>query len=164
LLDKVGRGKLLTGSVIAAATSLLTFAASAFTLNGFGVVASACAFQCFTIAAWNTIDVMTSELFPTTVRSSGMGMCAASGRVGAMVAQFVNGALIADPVRLLLVASVTLLLGALTPSLLPGGGDMTGQPVHDFVDTDIATHRPLLHQNRYQNTDTSEENQTTTIV
>jgi hypothetical protein len=107
---------------------------------------------------------MTSELFPTTVRSSGMGMCAASGRVGAMVAQFVNGALIADPVRLLLVASVTLLLGALTPSLLPGGGDMTGQPVHDFVDTDIATHRPLLHQNRYQNTDTSEENQTTTIV
>jgi VNT family MFS transporter (synaptic vesicle glycoprotein 2) len=164
LLDKVGRGKLLTGSVIAAATSLLTFAASAFTLNGFGVVASACAFQCFTIAAWNTIDVMTSELFPTTVRSSGMGMCAASGRVGAMVAQFVNGALIADPVRLLLVASVTLLLGALTPSLLPGGGDMTGKPVHDFVDTDIATHRPLLHQNRYQNTDTSEENQTTTIV
>jgi hypothetical protein len=53
-----------------------------------------------------------------------------------MVAQFVNGALVADhPARLLLVASGTLLLGATTPCLLPGG-DMTGQPVHDAMDDD----------------------------
>eukprot|EP00539_Tryblionella_compressa_P018496 CAMPEP_0178876330 /NCGR_PEP_ID=MMETSP0747-20121128/10237_1 /TAXON_ID=913974 /ORGANISM="Nitzschia punctata, Strain CCMP561" /LENGTH=154 /DNA_ID=CAMNT_0020543879 /DNA_START=492 /DNA_END=956 /DNA_ORIENTATION=+ len=78
---------------------------------------------------------MTSELFPTLVRSTGMGICAASGRIGALVAQFVNGALVADhPVRLLLVASGTLLLGAATPCLLPDGGDMTGQPVHDVMD------------------------------
>jgi hypothetical protein len=34
---------------------------------------------------------------------------------------------------LLLVASATLVLGAVTPCLLPNGGDMTGQPVHDVV-------------------------------
>lgn len=163
-LDKIGRGKMLTGSVIAAATSLLTFAASAFYLNSFGVVASACAFQCFTVAAWNTIDVMTTELFPTTVRSSGMGMCSASGRIGAMVAQFVNGALVANPVRLLLVASATLLLGAMTPSLLPGGGDMTGQPVNDFAETDTSAHRPLLQEESYQFTDSNEETSRKNII
>ena len=134
LMDRVGRAVMLIGSVLMAAASLMSFAWFASfppeSLHGTGIVVSACAFQCFTVAAWNTIDVMTSELFPTTVRSTGIGVCAASGRVGAMVAQFVNGILVAKPVRLLLVASITLLLGATTPCLLPGG-DMTGQPVQD---------------------------------
>lgn len=52
-----------------------------------------------------------------------------------MVAQFVNGALIGQPVRLLLVASLSLVLGAITPCLLPEG-DMTGQPVHDNLGTE----------------------------
>jgi hypothetical protein len=48
----------------------------------------------------------------------------------------VNGALVTDhPARLLLIASGTLLLGAATPCLLPGG-DMTGQPVQDGMDED----------------------------
>ncbi|CAJ1956387.1 unnamed protein product [Cylindrotheca closterium] len=150
-MDKVSRGKMLTFCILASAASLVGFALGAFSLNSFLIVGSACTFQCFTVAAWNTIDTMTSELFPTTVRSTGMGVCAASGRVGAMVAQFVNGALVTKPVRLLLVASVTLVLGALTPALLPDGGDMTGQPVHDFaVDenspTEKISHEPLIQQ------------------
>jgi len=147
-MDKVSRGKMLTFNIVASAVSLMGFALGAFSLNSFWIIASACAFQCFTVAAWNTIDTMTSELFPTTVRSTGLGICAASGRVGAMVAQFVNGALVAEPVRLLLVASVTLLLGALTPALLPGGGDMTGQPVSDFAGDNASTisHQPLIHR------------------
>jgi MFS family permease len=134
-MDRVGRGVMLTGSIVTAATSLVVFAICATTSDSTGIVISACCFQCFTIAAWNTIDTMTSELFPTLVRSTGMGICTASGRVGAMVAQFVNGALInhGRPVMLLLVASATLVLGAATPCLLPNGGDMTGQPVHDDV-------------------------------
>jgi hypothetical protein len=48
----------------------------------------------------------------------------------------VNGALVTDhPARLLLIASGTLLLGAATPCLLPGG-DMTGRPVQDGMDED----------------------------
>jgi VNT family MFS transporter (synaptic vesicle glycoprotein 2) len=135
LMDRVKRSTMLVGSVLCAAGGLFSFAffAAASTLNAPGIVVSACIFQCFTASAWNTIDCMTSELFPTSVRSTGMGVCAASGRVGAMVAQFINGALVANPVRLLLVASMTLLLGATTPCLLPNGGDMTGQPVQDEV-------------------------------
>ena len=141
-MDRVGRSTMLVASVLAAATSLLLFAYCAQILNATGVVASACAFQCFTIAAWNVIDTLSSELFPTTVRSTGMGVCAASGRVGAMLAQFVNGALVGNPVRLLLVASATLVLGAMTPCLLPNG-DITGQPVQDEVDAPEPLYAPL---------------------
>jgi MFS family permease len=134
-MDRIGRGVMLIGSIVTAATSLIVFAFFAAHPSQTGIVLSACCFQCFTIAAWNAIDTMTSELFPTLVRSTGLGICTASGRVGAMVAQFVNGALINQgrPVLLLLVASATLVLGAVTPCLLPNGGDMTGQPVHDDV-------------------------------
>jgi VNT family MFS transporter (synaptic vesicle glycoprotein 2) len=132
-LDKIQRSTSLIGSIICAAVSLLLFAVSALKMHPFGIVASACLFQCFTVVSWNTIDTMTSELFPTLVRSTGWGICAASARIGALIAQFVNGVLIDNPVRLLLVASGTLVVGALTPCLLPGGvgGDMTGRPVHD---------------------------------
>ena len=132
-LDRIQRSTSLIGSIICAAVSLLLFAVSALQMHPFGIVASACLFQCFTVVSWNTIDTMTSELFPTLVRSTGWGMCAASARIGALIAQFVNGALVDNPVRLLLVASGTLVVGALTPCLLPDGvgGDMTGRPVHD---------------------------------
>ena len=134
-MDRIGRAAMLISSVLAAALSLVLFAVFArdngtTSINTSGIVLSACCFQAFTIIAWNTIDCMTSELFPTTVRSTGMGVCAASGRIGAMIAQFVNGALVRNPVRLLLVASFTLVLGAITPCLLPDA-DMTLQPLED---------------------------------
>jgi VNT family MFS transporter (synaptic vesicle glycoprotein 2) len=135
-MDRIGRAAMLVSSVLAAAMSLVVFAVFARD-NGTasihhtgGIVTSACCFQAFTIAAWNAIDCMTSELFPTTVRSTGTGVCAASGRIGALMAQFVNGALVGNPVRLLLVASFTLVLGAITPFLLPNA-DMTLQPLED---------------------------------
>jgi MFS family permease len=145
-MDRVGRKRILVGSVMCAAMSLIAFAYVAAAANVDSssisrqwIVAAACCFQCFTISAWNSIDVLTSELFPTSVRSTGMGMCAATGRVGAMLAQIVNGALIARPVRLLLVAALTLLLGACTPAFLPA--DKTGQPISDRMDESVGHER-----------------------
>lgn len=144
LMDRIGRNALLIGSVLASAASLIGFAffanATSSPFHASGIVVSACAFQCFTIAAWNTIDCMTSELFATSVRATGMGICTASGRIGALVAQLINGFLVANPVRLLLVASSTLVLGAMTPCFLPNSLDMTGRPVQDDV-TAVATIR-----------------------
>ena len=140
LMDKIGRASLLTGSILAASLSLLAFAYVAAhqtsdenntSISTSWIVLAACSFQCFTIASWNTIDVLSSELFPTSVRSTGMGVCAATGRIGAMLAQFVNGALITHPVRLLLTAAGALFLGALTPIFLPA--DQTGRPVQDYT-------------------------------
>ncbi|OEU20147.1 MFS general substrate transporter, partial [Fragilariopsis cylindrus CCMP1102] len=132
-MDKIGRSKSLVGSIVLSSISLFFFAIFAEYEYSIGIVLSSCCFQCFTIMAWNTIDTMTSELFPTPCRSTGLGICAASGRIGALIAQFINGYLINSPVKLLLVASGTLLLGAITPYLLPNNGsrDMTGQPVND---------------------------------
>ena len=59
LMDRIGRNALLTGSVLASAASLIGFAffanATSSPYHASGIVVSACSFQCFTIAAWNTI-------------------------------------------------------------------------------------------------------------
>ena len=143
-MDRIGRAKMLVGSTLAAVMSLMFFAYVVFRdqsamdakddhppLPVEWIVIASCAFQMCTIVSWNTIDVLTSELFPTSVRATGMGVCAASGRIGAMLAQFINGALVARPVSLLLVASFTLLLAAIVPVFLPN--DKTGQPISDTV-------------------------------
>ncbi len=151
-LDKVKRSTSLITSIACASASLVIFAASASMESPFGIVASACLFQCFTVVAWNTIDTMTSELFPTLVRSTGWGICAASARVGALIAQFVNGALVENPVQLLLVNAGTLVVGALTPCLLQSAvGDMTGRPVQDDL-SETVTPNSLLYANGVQRT------------
>jgi len=132
-MDKLPRGKLLATSITASALSLMAFAACAFLSYTPGIVLSACTFQCFNFAAWNTLDCMTSELFPTTIRSTGVGICSACGKVGAMVAQLINGFLIVRPAELLLVLSLTLLGGAVMPYFLPHRSNMTGLPVHDTL-------------------------------
>ena len=142
-MDCIGRTTMLVMSSLAAAASLMVFAYFASqalendasdesSTNAIGIVISACSFQAFSIAAWNTIDCMTTERFPTSVRSTGMGVCAASGRVGAMIAQIVNGSLVGTPVRLLLVASTSLLISAVTPFLLPTG-DYANRALDDDV-------------------------------
>jgi VNT family MFS transporter (synaptic vesicle glycoprotein 2) len=139
-LDKWGRQFMLTGSMVAASLSLLVFAyvaaSDAATMQhreGL-IVTAACAFQAFTIAAWNTIDVMTAEAFPTTVRSTGVAVCAATGRVAAMCAQVVNGYTVAQPARLLSIAATALGMGAFIPRLLIP--DRTGLVVLDQVPAD----------------------------
>ena len=83
---------------------------------------------------------------------------AASGRIGAFIAQFINGYLIDRPVHLLLVASGTLLLGATTPFLLPNGakgGDMTGRPVNDNLLGELNSGH---QQRRCSGSDNSDDN------
>lgn len=127
-----GRARLLTGSLLAASVSLVLFALAAVqpALGRGTIVGAACIFQACTVAAWNAVDVLSTELFPTQVRATGMGLCAASGRLGAMIAQGVNGFLVGSPARLLLVASLSLLVGAVAPKWL---ADATGQPIQDRV-------------------------------
>lgn len=152
-LDKVRRSTSLVTSIVCASASLVIFAVSASVEASFGIVTSACLFQCFTVVAWNTIDTMTSELFPTLVRSTGWGICAASARIGALIAQFVNGALVDNPVQLLLVNAATLVIGAVTPCLLQGVvGDMTGKPVQDDLQSTTVTRNGSLYVNGAKST------------
>ncbi|KAL3762868.1 hypothetical protein ACHAWU_001015 [Discostella pseudostelligera] len=140
--DRFGRNRMLVGSLIGAAGGLTGFAFlvhgngtaadngedddSKFNARTFGIVLFACIFQMFSIISWNTIDIMTGELFPTSVRSAGMGICTACGRFGAMFAQFVfarlmmagNGEGEVASVYVLVVAATSLLIGAGMPMFL----------------------------------------------
>uniref|UniRef100_A0A7S2UED8 Major facilitator superfamily (MFS) profile domain-containing protein n=1 Tax=Attheya septentrionalis TaxID=420275 RepID=A0A7S2UED8_9STRA len=156
-MDRIGRKHLLQGSMMAAATSLIFFAHYSHKVDTtgtfgrtLGIVGSSCAFQAFTIAGWNAIDTLSSELFPTAVRSTGMGVCTATGRIGALLAQLVNDALIDRPAGLLLVASCCLAMGALVPCFLArggavGAGDLSHQPLSDNILTIQNTTTILKH-------------------
>ena len=135
-MDKISRRFFLSLTSLGGCLSLLLFAVFAHSegteWGNVGVAVSACAFQAFISASWNIVDALPTEVFPTSVRSTGMGVCSASGRIGAMVAQFVNGSLLESPVILLVVASAALLLAAVTPYLIPGE-DPSNAPLSDGI-------------------------------
>ena len=173
LLDTAGRTIVLVTSLMAAALSLLAFAYIANVMDDHDndhdgndhnssslpkslIVISACSFQCCTVIAWNTIAVMTPELYPTTVRNSGVALCGASGRLGALVAQIINGFTVHSPVRMLSIAAATLLFGAMSPALLPP--DKTRQTIDDQLaddDDDKNTNNNRDHQYHDNLTDTT---------
>lgn len=155
--DKCGRKKMLIGGLIGAACALVLFATIVYagaiqdndeqiststSMKTFGIVLCACAFQAFATICWNTIDIITAEMFPTNVRSAGMGVCTATGRLGGILAQCVNAKLITDGEGtgtswVLVVASITLLFGAGTPLILDR--DMTKEELQDDANDDEST-------------------------
>mmetsp|Transcript_9593 Transcript_9593/g.17582 ORF Transcript_9593/g.17582 Transcript_9593/m.17582 type:complete len:518 (-) Transcript_9593:135-1688(-) len=137
--DKWGRKRMLVGSLIGAAAGLGIFALLVYcgdaeedgspsqsTVRTYGIVLSACVFQMFSIVSWNAIDILSGELYPTRVRSAGIGVCTACGRFGATFAQFVNARLMmagngegaTSSAYVLAVAASTLLMGAGMPLFL----------------------------------------------
>mmetsp|Transcript_28210 Transcript_28210/g.42117 ORF Transcript_28210/g.42117 Transcript_28210/m.42117 type:complete len:592 (-) Transcript_28210:1318-3093(-) len=143
--DRYGRKKMLIGSLIGAASGLVVFATTVYagsrqendgqsntSMQTFVIVVCACAFQAFGTISWNTIDIITAEMFPTNVRSAGMGVCTATGRLGGILSQCVNAKLIVDDTGaawILVVASISLLFGAGMPLVLDR--DMTMEELRD---------------------------------
>jgi VNT family MFS transporter (synaptic vesicle glycoprotein 2) len=107
---------------------------SQFSLNFYTglVVASACVFHAFMVCSWCCISCMTGETFPTSIRSTGMGVCAGTGRIAAMMVQYVNGSLIGTPSFLLIVSSMMILVGASCPWFLKMP-DFSHQPLQDNI-------------------------------
>lgn len=136
--DKYGRKTMLIGSLLGAACGLGIFATAVYAgsrqenddhsasispVRTFVIVLCACAFQAFGTISWNTIDIVTAEMFPTNVRSAGMGVCTATGRLGGILSQYVNASLIVDDTGagaawVLVVASISLICGAGMPLAL----------------------------------------------
>ena len=75
---------------------------------------------------------MSVENFPTDIRTSAMGVLAASGRIGAISAQFVNGSLENNVPLLLFVTSGCMILGGVGARYTPV--DSTGSSLADHVD------------------------------
>ena len=130
--DRCDRKKMLIGSLMGAACGLGVFATTVYaddlgeqpsSSQTFLIVLCACAFQAFNTISWNAIDIITAENFPTSIRSAGTGVCTATGRLGGILSQSVNAALIVDDTGegaawILAVASIALLVGAGTSLIL----------------------------------------------
>jgi len=93
LIDRVGRRATLAASLAGGAAAALLFA---FAPGGRGGLAlgAACAFNGVSVGAWNALDTYSAEVLPTAVRTTGLGIFSAAGRLGSIWAQLVNGALL----------------------------------------------------------------------
>ncbi|KAM9814591.1 synaptic vesicle glycoprotein 2C isoform 1-T1 [Syngnathus typhle] len=79
-----------------------------------------CLFSGVSVMAWNALDVVATELYPTQLRSSALGFFTGAGRVAAIMGNVVFGNMLdsACAVPILLVSAM-LLTGGLTAFFLP---------------------------------------------
>jgi MFS family permease len=133
LMDRVGRKNLLGGSMLVACGMALVFALSkTATLT----VIAACLLNAVSIGAWNALDCLSTESFPTSLRNGAMGVLAACGRLGSIAGQFVFAALIDDVPLLLSLAAAILFLGAIAGFLFPreSAGAQLLEDIEDIED------------------------------
>lgn len=128
-VEKFGRKKLLTLGMILSAVSAIGFGWGS--QNSLIVVLCAALFNAFSTTGWNSLDCMSVEGFPTSVRTSAMGLLAASGRLGSISAQFVFGSLEQNIPLLLFITSACMAAGGLLSLLLPP--DKTGSILSENV-------------------------------
>lgn len=88
LIEKIGRKPVLVVYLIGTALSSYLFgqAVSVTTVLVFG-----CLLYFFSLGAWGAVYAYTPEVYPTSVRGSGVGWAAAIGRIGAIAAPYIVG-------------------------------------------------------------------------
>lgn len=130
LIERLGRKRLLAFSMLLAAGSAFVFAFTSTRATWLAVVA-ACCFQAFSVAGWNALDALSTESFPTAMRTTGMGLLSGTGRFSSLIAMFVDGSLEHSVALLFTVTGTTTVLGALTAFWLPY--EPTGQSLDGLV-------------------------------
>mmetsp|Transcript_35220 Transcript_35220/g.105208 ORF Transcript_35220/g.105208 Transcript_35220/m.105208 type:complete len:497 (-) Transcript_35220:88-1578(-) len=133
-LDRFGRKSSISVSMIISSMSIVC---AAWVVNGdshpmLPLTLTTLVFSGLTSLAWNANMTLSAEMFPTKVRSTGLGYVAATGRIACIVQQFINGALVESPAILLTFAGGLLLVGSSTMLLLKTH-DMARQPLSDAV-------------------------------
>ena len=126
-IETYGRRRLLSYGMSLAALSCVGFGVGSSSVSV--VLLCSTLFNCFSVIGWNSLDIMSCENFPTAVRTSAMGVLAASGRLGAISAQFVNGNLEKDIPLLFFVTSGCMVVGGIGAWLLPD--DKAGATLSD---------------------------------
>ncbi|MBW4839702.1 MAG: MFS transporter, partial [Paenibacillaceae bacterium] len=86
----------------------------------------------FNLGAWGGMYAYTPELYPTRVRSTGVGLAASFGRIGGIIAPYLVGMLVAREIAIgsiFWMFFVTILVGALAVFLL--GTETRGKELAD---------------------------------
>ncbi|XP_058844315.1 synaptic vesicle glycoprotein 2C-like isoform X1 [Acipenser ruthenus] len=117
LMDKIGRLTMLGGSMVLSGIScfFLWFGTSESMMIGM-----LCLYNGLTISAWNSLDVITVELYPTDRRATGFGFCNALCKLAAVLGNLIFGSLVGITKAIpILLASTVLVLGGLVGLRLP---------------------------------------------
>lgn len=128
-IEKFGRKFVLILYLIATAVSAAWFGSA--TTEGM-LIASGMCLSFFNLGAWGAMYAYTPELYPTKVRSTGVGLAASFGRVGGIIAPFLVGVLVGRQVAIgsiFWIFFVTILIGAIAVMWL--GMETRGRELED---------------------------------
>ncbi|XP_051498008.1 synaptic vesicle glycoprotein 2C [Apus apus] len=117
LMDRIGRLTMLGGSMVLSGIScfFLWFGTSESMMIGM-----LCLYNGLTISAWNSLDVITVELYPTDRRSTGFGFLNALCKAAAVLGNLIFGSLVGITKAIpILLASTVLVCGGLVGLRLP---------------------------------------------
>ncbi|XP_026091122.1 synaptic vesicle glycoprotein 2C [Carassius auratus] len=117
LMDKVGRLSMLGGSMVLSGIScfFLWFGTSESMM-----IAMLCLYNGLSISAWNSLDVVTAELYPTDRRGTGFGFCNSMCKLAAVLGNLIFGSLVGITKSIpILLASSVLVAGGLVGLRLP---------------------------------------------
>ncbi|KAK2842608.1 hypothetical protein Q5P01_012808 [Channa striata] len=117
MMDRTGGRALLSFSLLV--SSLSVFFIYTVQTKAQSLVLS-CVFSGVCVIAWNALDVVGTELYPTQLRSSALGFFTGVGRVAAIMVNLVFGHWVSTNCAVpVLLASTFLLTGGLVALLLP---------------------------------------------
>ncbi|XP_053557360.1 synaptic vesicle glycoprotein 2C isoform X1 [Bombina bombina] len=117
MMDKIGRLTMLGGSMVLSGIScfFLWFGTSESMMVGM-----LCVYNGLTISAWNSLDVVTVELYPTDKRATGFGFLNALCKAAAVLGNLIFGSLVGITKAIpILLASTVLVCGGLVGLRLP---------------------------------------------
>ncbi|XP_066270386.1 synaptic vesicle glycoprotein 2C-like isoform X1 [Branchiostoma lanceolatum] len=117
LMHKLGAKILLSGSLVFSGVSVFFFW---FVSSKTQSLIASCAFGGISVIAFNSLDVLGAELYPTHLRSTAMGIQTGMGRIAAILGNVVFGLLVDThcAIPLLMVAGL-LVIGGLAAIKLP---------------------------------------------
>ncbi|XP_067140746.1 synaptic vesicle glycoprotein 2C-like isoform X1 [Centruroides vittatus] len=117
ILDKLGRVKTIGMSLFLSSFSIffLWLATSQMSVVAFQAI-----FNFVSISGWNAIDVITTEAYPVSLRSTGYGFSSAIGRLAAVLGSVTFGSTIESSRALpILITATVLLVGCICSVKLP---------------------------------------------
>ncbi|XP_061193561.1 synaptic vesicle glycoprotein 2C-like [Saccostrea echinata] len=117
LMDQLGRKLLLATSMVSSGVSVFFIPLVRNKWENLGI---SCLFGAVSTIGWNSLDVLSTELFPTNVRSTAMGIQTGVGRLAAIFGNVIFGELVDVHCSIpMIIVSGLLVFGGLCSIRLP---------------------------------------------
>ena len=118
LIEKIGRKKLIGYSMLLASFSGNLYILTYKKYPWIAVICT-CAFNAFSVSGWNSLDALSTEIYPTEIRTTGMAVLSSTGRFASIIAQIVNGELEDNTKLVFSVTSILMIIGSTVAFFLP---------------------------------------------